>query len=78
MLRHCHFSLCMGDTFPGSDGVIGRDTGVKWGTLGGYLIIYTPQMGRDSDEEDTDGHVLCNNITSIMVMSVINRWNITK
>ena len=59
-------------------GVMGwRDPGVKWGNHGEYLIIYTPQMGRDSDEEDTDGQVFkCNDITSITVMGVINRWNI--
>ena len=51
---------------------------MKWGNHGEYLIIYTPQMGRQSYEEDTDGQVLCNDITSIMVMAVINRWNITE
>ena len=42
---------------------------MKWGNHGGYLIIYTLLMGRHSDEGDTDGQVLCNDITSITVRS---------
>ena len=68
MLRLCHFSLCKTLSL-GLMGELGRrDPWVKWGNHGEYLIIYTPQMGRHSDEEDTDGHVLCNDITWTLVI----------